>query len=171
MWGALRGSYRTYTAPVVKLHCVAGNGLPEASRIPAVSRTVYCVLAARVGVGLNVITLVVALYVTTPGITVPVAVVPNRTLTFAATMVPAAIASLNVAVTLAPRATLTAPLAGVLAVTDGAGPVRNAQLVVVSGLPALSLIAAAPPVSVTVYRVSTARLAFGLIVNTLVVAL
>ena len=63
------------------------------------------------------------------------------------------------------------PAAGVLAVTVGAGPVRNVQLTEVSGLFAMSLIAAAPPVNRTVYLVSAVRFAVGLMVSTRVVVL
>ena len=77
--------------------------------------------------------------------------------------------SLNVAVMLFARTTPVAFTAGVRAVTVGLGPVRNDQVVVASGAPARSRIAVAPPVRVTVYRVSGNRLAFGLRIHWFVV--
>jgi hypothetical protein len=97
------------------------------------------------------------------------AAVPARTV--AVVVLNPVIASLNVAVTLLATATAFVPAAGVRPVTVGAGPVRNVQLTEVSGLFAMSLIAAAPPVNRTVYLVSAVRFAFGLIVNTRVVVL
>ena len=65
------------------------------------------------------------------------------------------------------RFTPPALLAGVLAMTSGAGPVRNVQLVAATGLPAVSV----APVIRAVYLVSAARLALGFRVTTLVAAL
>src|SRR3954447_6330598 len=79
--------------------------------------------------------------------------------------------SLKVAVMFAVRLTAVAPLAGVRAVTVGAGPVVKVQLSVVNGLPAASRIALEPPVRVAVYLVSAARFAVGSSVATLLVAL
>src|SRR6478736_3714228 len=157
--------------PVVKLHWVAVNGLPAISVMPPVSRTVNWVFAGSVAFGLIVSTRVAALYDTTAAIRVPVVAVPVRSDTVAP--VTPFTFSLNVAVMLFARLAPTAPLAGVLEVvmTVGAGPVRNVQVVVGNGFPAVSRIATLLPVNVTVYSVSLARLAFGLIVNTLVVAL
>src|SRR6478609_4713655 len=58
--------------------------------------------------------------------------------------------------------------AGVLAVSVGAGPVRNVQLTGAKAFPAVSLI---PLLSRTVYLVSAARFAVGLMVSTRVVVL
>src|SRR5215212_42736 len=78
-------------------------------------------------------------------------------------------ASLNVAVTFAVRLTPVAPEAGVRPERVGAGPVVKLHVTVVSGAPARSRIAAAPPVRVTVYRVSAAKLTLGLKIHWFVV--
>src|SRR3954451_23587622 len=96
-------------------------------------------------------------------------VVAFFSLTVVPVTTPVARASLKVAVTLAVRLTAVALSAGVRADTVGAAPVRNVQLVVARGAPAVSRIAAAPPVRVTVYLVSAAKLAVGFRIHWLVV--
>jgi hypothetical protein len=155
--------------PVRNVHVVVANGFPAASRIaaaPPVNVTVYSVSLARLAVGLIVNTLVAAANVTAAATG---AAVPARTV--AVVLLNPVIASLNVAVTLLATATAFVPAPGVLAVMVGAGPVRNVQLTEVSGLFAISLIAAAPPVNRTVYLVSGARFALGLMVSTRVAVL
>ena len=126
---------------MVKLHCVAGRVLPAASVIPVESLTVYWVFGFNVTPGLIVTTRVAALKVTAEVIWVPVAAVPTRKVAVVALILPAAMASPKVAVILAVRFTPVALTPGVLAVTAGAGPVRNVQLVAATGLPAVSSVA------------------------------
>src|SRR6478735_6330971 len=105
--------------------------------MPPVSRTVNWVFAGSVAFGLIVTTWVEALYETTAAIGVTVGEVPVRSVTVAP--VTPFTFSLNVAVMFAVRLAPTAPLAGVLEVvmTVGAGPVRNVQVVVANGFPAV----------------------------------
>jgi hypothetical protein len=80
-------------------------------------------------------------------------------------------ASLKVTAILLARRTRDAPGRGVTDVTTGAGPVVKVQLVFVSGVPAASRMAVAPPTRVAVYFVSFVRLDAGSSVAVRVVAL
>jgi hypothetical protein len=79
--------------------------------------------------------------------------------------------SLNVRLRLPEVDTAVALVAGVRAVSRGAGPVVKVQLPVASALPAVSRMAEEPPRRVAVYRVSDARSAVGFSVAVRVVLL
>jgi hypothetical protein len=104
-------------------------------------------LAPKEAEGLRIHWLVVPYRETLAGTRAPVAV-------FLTVRVPVPapwMASLNVTVMLLARRTRIAPGAGVREVMTGAGPVVKVQVVVASGVPAVSLMPDVPPMSVAVY--------------------
>src|SRR3954451_23747798 len=150
-------------APVVKLHVVVASGLPARSVMPfapPVTVTVYCVFAVSVPLGSRIHLFVVPLRVT-----VALTAAPPVGVSVNVVMLTFATASLKVAVMLAVRLTPVAPEAGTWLDTFGAGPVRNSHVSVVNEVPVVPRMPEGPPVRVTVYRVSCARLAEGLNVH------
>ena len=143
----------------------AARGLPAASLTPLAplfTVTVYTVRLAKATVGVRVTTRVGASKVTVAGTGVAPGPVSS---TVVAPIVPAVIASLNVAATPLPNATSVAALMGVTPPTVGAvvsATVVNVQTrSLASGLPAASLTPLAPLFTVAVYTVRFARGALG----------
>src|SRR3989337_3897574 len=97
--------------------------LPTRSLTSVVTVAVYVVKYARVPDGVNVA--VVPLYDTVP----PIVPLPSLTINVDGVMLPASIASLNVAVITASTDTPVAPLPGLVALTSG-GVVSNISHVV-----------------------------------------
>ena len=141
----------------MKLHEVADSGAPAVSRMavaPPVNVTVYCVLAANVGPGFKIHWLVVPLRLTVAVTSASVAVLRSWNVVVSTPST----ASLNVADTLAVRLIPVALPAGARWITVGATlAVVKLHDVVANGAPAVSRMAVAPPVNVTVYCVPAAR--------------
>lgn len=144
--------------------------MPTRSRMaagPPETVTLYFVFAARDCCGSSIHWLVLPSRTTAAATNAPVAAVFNVKV-----VVPTPwTASLKVTATLLFRLTRVSLIRGVKPVSVGAGPVKNVQLVVAKGVPALLRMAVVPPTSVAVYVVSTARLEVGSRMAVRVVAL